>query len=225
MAEHINPEINKEAFNCAICGAFAQQEWSYGYGYDKGIAEMRGSKEWTGDINGFAFSKCSHCENHSIWDLEKNSLIFPKNTTRNFDLTQIPKELANDYVEACLVMSDSPKASSALSRRCLQSILREQGFKHKSLAQEIQDAIDSNKLPSHISDSLDAIRNIGNFAAHPMKDTNSGSVVSVEPGEADWNLDVIESLFDFFYIQPAKTQDRRDALNAKLKSIGKPEMK
>ena len=225
MAEHIHPEINKEAFNCAICGAFAQHEWSYGFGFDKQYAEMSGSKNWTGDITGFAFSKCSHCKNHSIWGLEKSSLIYPKNSARNFDLTQIPDELANDYEEACLVLSDSPKASSALSRRCLQSILRAQGFKHKSLAQEIQDAIDSNTLPSHISDSLDAIRNIGNFAAHPMKDTNSGAVVPVEPGEAEWNLDVIESLFDFFYVQPAKTKARRDALNAKLKSIGKPEMK
>lgn len=225
MAEHINPEINKEAFNCPICGAFAQQEWSYGYGFDKKSAEIRGRKDWTGDIDGFAFSKCSHCENHSIWNTEKSSLIYPKNNTRNFDLTEIPKDFADDYEEACLVISDSPKASAALSRRCLQALLRDQGFVAKSLAQEIQDAIDSNKLPSHISDSLDAIRNIGNFAAHPMKDTNSGEVVPVEPGEADWNLDVLESLFDFFYIQPAKMKARKDALNAKLKSIGKPEMK
>jgi len=225
MAEHINPEIDKEAFSCAICGAFAQQEWSYAKGYNKWDAQIRGQKNWTSEIEGFAFSKCSHCQNHSVWNLEKNSLVYPKSTTRNFDLTQIPKDLADDYEEACLVISDSPKASAALSRRCLQAILREQGFEKKSLAQEIQEAIDSKKLPSHISDSLDAIRNIGNFAAHPTKDTNSGAVVPVEPGEADWNLDVIESLFDFYYIQPAKTKARKDALNAKLKSIGKPEMK
>jgi len=225
MAEHINPEINKEAFNCPICGAFAQQEWSYGKGFEKRFAEVSGGVRWTGDIEGFAFSKCSHCGNNSVWHLEKNALIFPKNTTRNFDLTHIPKDIANDYEEACLVISDSPKASAALSRRCLQSILREQGFTKNSLAQEIQDAIDSNKLPSHICDSLDAIRNIGNFAAHPMKDTNSGAVVPVEPGEAEWNLDVLEALFDFFYIQPSKMKARKDALNAKLKSVGKPEMK
>lgn len=221
MAEQVNPEMDKEAFNCPICGAFAQQEWNYGYGFDKEMAQINGRKEWTRNIDGFAFSRCSHCQNHSVWILEKNSLIYPKNDVRNFDLTQIPKDIADDYEEACLVLSDSPKASAALSRRCLQVILRQQGFSKKSLAQEIQDAIDSGKLPSHVTESLDAVRNIGNFAAHPMKDTNSGSVVPVEPGEADWNLDVIESLFDFFYIQPAK----KDALNAKLKSIGKPEMK
>ena len=225
MAEHVNPELAKEAFNCPLCGAFAKQEWSYGYGYDMYTAQIRGDKKWTGDVEGFLFSKCTHCNNHSIWHDGKNTLVYPKQTTRNFDLTEIPEILSSDYEEACLVLSDSPKASAALSRRCLQSVLREQGFSHKSLAQEIQDAIDSNKLPSHITDSLDAIRNIGNFAAHPMKDTNSGAVVEVEPGEADWNLDVIESLFDFFYIQPAKMKARKVALNEKLKSIGKPEMK
>ena len=46
MAEHINPEMNKEAFNCAICGAFAKQIWSYAYGYEKRYAEINdGQKE------------------------------------------------------------------------------------------------------------------------------------------------------------------------------------
>lgn len=225
MAEHINPQINLDAFNCPICGAFAQQEWSYAKGYDKAIANIQGATKWTSNLTGFSFSQCSRCQNHSIWLNKNNSLIYPKNSMRNFDLTEIPKDLATDYEEACLVLSDSPKASAALSRRCLQSMLRVQGFESKSLAQEIQNAIDNGKLPSHIEESLDAIRNIGNFAAHPMKDTNSGEVVSVEPGEAEWNLDVIESLFDFFYLQPAKMRERKDALNAKLKAIGKPEMK
>jgi hypothetical protein len=33
---------------------------------------------------------------------------------------------------------------------------------------------------------LDAIRTIGNFAAHPIKSTSSGEIVDVEPGEAEW---------------------------------------
>lgn len=86
-------------------------------------------------------------------------------------------------------------------------------------------AIDSGKIPTHISESLDAIRNIGNFAAHPMKDTNSGEVLPVETGEAEWNLETLEFLFDFFYIQPARTLKRKEALNEKLKKAGKPEIK
>ena len=225
MAEHINPVIDKEAFNCPICGAFAKQIWSYAWGYDKAHWDEYGNQKDTGNIEEFAFSRCTYCNNNSLWLLKKNSIVYPKNTTRNFELEKIPEELASDYEEACMVLADSPKASAALSRRCLQAILRQQGFKKKSLAQEIQDAIDSKSLPSHICDSLDSIRNIGNFAAHPTKDTDSGAIVHVEVGEAEWNLDVIEALFDFYYIQPAKVKAKRDALNAKLKSAGKPEMK
>ena len=44
----------------------------------------------------------------------------------------------------------------------------------------------------------------------------------MEPGEADWNLDVLESLFDFYYVQPAMLLAKRDALNAKLVAAGNP---
>ena len=69
------------------------------------------------------------------------------------------------------------------------------------------------------------MRNVGNFAAHLLKDTNTGEIVEVEPGEAEWLLDVLEGLFDFYFVQPATATPKRDALNVKLKAAGKPEMK
>ena len=142
----------------------------------------------------------------------------------------VPKEVeimfASDYNEACLILTLSPKASAALSRRCLQNILREKaGVKKGDLANEIQQIIDSNSLPSHLSESVDAVRNIGNFAAHPLKSTATGEIVDVEVGEAEWLLDVIEALFDFYFVQPAILKAKREALNKKLSEIGKPPMK
>lgn len=93
------------------------------------------------------------------------------------------------------------------------------------MAQEIQEALDSGHLPSHLAESLDAIRNIGNFAAHPIKSKSTREVVPVEPGEAEWNLEVLEALFDFFFVQPARLRKKRDALNKKLSDVGKPPMK
>ncbi len=72
---------------------------------------------------------------------------------------------------------------------------------------------------------LDAVRNIGNFAAHPLKSQSTGEIVEVEPGEAEWNLEVLEMLFDFYYVQPAHAQKRRDELKKKLADAGKPPMK
>ena len=154
-------------------------------------------------------------------------LSFPRGVAR----TPIPPEvtdtkLINDYREASLVLKDSPKASAALSRRSLQHILREKGgVKNGDLSNEIQEVLDSNKLPSDIAQNLDAIRNIGNFAAHPTKSTSTGEIVDVEPEEAEWNLEVLEQLMDFYYVKPALAKKKRDELNAKLASTGKPPIK
>lgn len=153
-------------------------------------------------------------------------LCYPKAPNRSPLSQEIPDEYAKDYNEASLVLADSPKASAALSRRCLQKLLREKaGVKPMNLADEIQHVLSDGKLPSIMLESLDAIRNIGNFAAHPIKSTQSGEIFDVEPGEAEWNLDVLESLFDYFFVQPTILKNKKDALNAKLKEAGKPEMK
>lgn len=153
-------------------------------------------------------------------------LVYPKVPSRTPLSKDIPDEYSKDYSEACLTLADSPKASAALSRRCLQHLLREKaGIKKGNLASEIQQVLDIGKLPTHLLDSLDAIRNIGNFAAHPIKSTASGEIIDVEPGEAEWNLDVLESMFDYYFVQPVLLKKKRDALDVKLKKAGKPEMK
>ncbi len=154
---------------------------------------------------------------------EGHYLLWPPHAGR-----QIPKEVTgsvrDDYRQAILVLSLSPAASAALSRRCLQTVLREKGgASQHDLSHQIEAVIPH--LPSHIADNVDAIRAIGNFAAHPTKSTASGEIMDVEPGEAEWLLDVLDSLFDFYYIQPARAKMKRDAIDAKLAEAGKPPTK
>lgn len=161
-----------------------------------------------------------------FYDIRKSFFVRPKSITRSPLSPKIPKKFAEDYKEACLVFNDSPKASAALSRRCLQYLLREKSkVKPGNLFDEIQQVVDSGKLPPYLVDSIDAIRNIGNFATHPIKSQSTGEIVDVEPGEAEWNLDVLESLFNFYFVQPATIKRKRDALNKKLKNAGKKKMK
>src|SRR5690606_20049018 len=49
----------------------------------------------------------------------------------------VPASIASDYIEACNVLPISPKSSAALSRRCLQAMLRAHGYKAKDLAREV----------------------------------------------------------------------------------------
>ena len=153
-------------------------------------------------------------------------LIRPKTASRPVPSPNVPAEFAKDYIEASLVLGDSPQASAALGRRCLQHLLREKaGVKQADLAKEIDQVLGSGQLPSHLAEAIDAVRNIGNFAAHPIKSTNSGEVLPVEPGEAEWTLDVLDGLFDFYFVQPALLSQKRAALNAKLAAAGKPPVK
>ncbi len=192
---------------------------------------------------GVLHDKCPECNKIIIWIISGNRnqvdngpgsittfpaayLARPKMMSREPIGPEIPEDISADYYEACMVLDDSPKASAALSRRCLQHLLREHAnVSPGNLADEIQQVIDSNQLPSHLAESIDAIRNLGNFAAHPIKSSNTGEILPVEPGESEWNLDVLESLFDFYFVQPAILKSKRAALNAKLVEANKPEMK
>jgi hypothetical protein len=159
--------------------------------------------------------------------MEYRYFIYPRVSTRPTPPIEVTPAITQDYVEAALVISDSPKASAALSRRCLQSVLVEKGGVPPKidLSKQIDHVLANGKLPTYLSESIDAVRNIGNFAAHPIKSTASGQILDVEPGEAEWTLDVLDSLFDFYYVQPAVLQKKLDALNTKLGSAGKPAVK
>lgn len=177
---------------------------------------------------------CPNCQK-SILDLYKYSWysnnksyeffahLKPINISRKALPDYIDNVYKNDYEEASLVLSISPKASAALSRRCLQLILRDKGwYNQRDLADQIQTALDEWKLPSHISEGLDAVRNIGNFAAHPNKSRHTWEIVDVESGEAEWSLDILEGLFDFYFIQPELTRQKKEKLNQKLTEMWKP---
>ena len=159
-------------------------------------------------------------------DETEDTIIYPHNSSRSITADEVPEDYKNDFNEAAAVITLSPMASAAISRRTLQRMLRNEfNIKKRSLAEEIEEFIHLKDVPSYISEAVDAVRIVGNFAAHPLKDTNTGEVMDVEPGEADWLLEVLESLYDFVFIQPKKLEARRNRLNKKLAAIGKPEMK
>ena len=137
---------------------------------------------------------------------------------------EVPSDLAEDYNEAITVLNVSPKASAALSRRCLQALLIQcAGVDEKQpLAHQIEAVLSSRQLPSYIAKDLDVVRQIGNFAAHPIKSQKTGEITQVEPGEAEWTLNVLESLFDFYFVQPTIAEEKRDRLNQKLADTKKP---
>ncbi len=166
-----------------------------------------------------------YSQTRTSYTIEEEVQVRPIGSARRPAPTEVPAEMAEDYDEACKVAPFSQKAAAALARRCLQATLHARGIKKPNLAGEIDEFINAPSTPSHLAESVDAIRNIGNFAAHPMKSTQSGQILAVETGEVDWMLDVLEELFDFQFVQPTRVKAKRAALDAKLAEAGKKPMK
>src|SRR5262249_18989302 len=151
-------------------------------------------------------------------------LLYPRSIVRNTTPPDVPPAISKDYREACLVLTDSPNASAALSRRCLQHVLKDAGkTKKRDLADQIDEVMPT--LPSYLAKMVDAVRVMGNFSAHPTKSTHTGEIIDVEPEEAELLLDTLELVFDFYYVQPAEAERKREAINKKLAAAGKPAMK
>jgi len=133
---------------------------------------------------------------------------------------EVPDHVARDYKEASLTLEFSPKASGALSRRCLETVLTEKGgATQRLLSEKIEHVLAS--LPSAIAHNLDYLREIGNFGVHQQKDTHTGELVEVEEGEAEWSLDVLDSLFDHYYVQPERNKKRRAEFDKKIDQAGR----
>jgi hypothetical protein len=109
----------------------------------------------------------------------------------------VPEPIKEDYHEACLVRSLSPKASATLSRRCLQGIIRDfWGVSKGRLVDEIE-AIKDQTDPLTWK-AIDSIRKIGNIGAHMEKDINL--IIEVDDSEAGLLINLIEILIKDWYI-------------------------
>jgi hypothetical protein len=121
----------------------------------------------------------------------------------------VPAVIRQDYEEACLIVSLSPKASATLSRRCLQGIVRDfWKAKPSTLFNELNSVKES--IDAFTWNAIDAVRKIGNIGAHMEKDINL--VVDVEPQEAEMLIGLIEVLVKEWYVHSYERQLQMQAL-------------
>lgn len=143
----------------------------------------------------------------SHWALDANPLaswaLRPKSLAKTFP-AYIPRPILDDYEEACLIVNDSPKASAALSRRCLQGIIRDfWKISKPKLINEIKEL--EGKIDSSTWRAIDGVRSVGNIGAHMEADINL--IVDVEPEEAKTLIGLIEFLLKDWYVA---RHDRED---------------
>lgn len=204
---------------CGVASKFESVETLIpGYGERK-LTELYLTAGTSGYKLALTLSRCGNGTCRKVVIYLSDQMIQPLGSSRPLPPAEVPEAIARDYEEACQVEPLSKKAAAALARRCLQNMLHDKGIKKTNLEKEIEEAMSS--LPSHLSDDIDAIRHVGNFAAHPLKSTNSGEIVEVEPEETEYLLDTLYDLFDHYYVRPQRSATKRAALQQKLTDAGK----
>ncbi len=142
-----------------------------------------------------------------------NWSIAPESSARPFP-DYIPIAIRNDYEEACLIKTKSPKASATLSRRCIQGMIRDfWGIKKGRLIDEIN-ALETEIDPTSWK-AIDSVRGLGNIGAHMEKNVNV--IIDVDPEEAETLIQLIETLIDEWYIH----RYERDLKMQKMIQLGK----
>lgn len=221
---------------CPHCGVnfhgYPQTGHMHRGAYNNGVTDRTRDGEegfWS-----YMTDRCPACNGVSVFiglttggekPLGEWRMVHPIGANRGPVSKEVPPHIANDYTEACNVLPISAKASAALSRRCLQNIIHEQGYKTRDLYAEINLLLDEKDpikaIPRRLRETIDAVRNFGNFSAHPIDDKTALQVIDVEPEEAIWCLEILEECFEHFYVGPAIARERNAALNAKLEAAGK----
>ncbi|MGN7752857.1 DUF4145 domain-containing protein [Sinorhizobium sp. 22678] len=130
---------------------------------------------------------------------------------------EIPDEVQQTYREAKLIAPISGRASAAMARRCLQGIVRDfwdiPANKRGNLGAELNYI--KERIDPGLWDDIQAVRSVGDIGAHMEKNVNE--VVDVSPREAGILIQLIETLFQDWYIQRAKRQQTSNSLREVLK--------
>ena len=148
-------------------------------------------------------------------------VIYPQGQ-KTFFPECVPEKIVKDFNEAKMVLPISPRASAALSRCLLQYVLRTiKGIQEKTLEKEIDQYIQKCSPPVPVIQYIDAIRQVGNYSAHPCKEQHTSEFVEVTIEEAEWILELLKGIIHFEIIKPHEHKFLCEQINHKLLSMGK----
>ncbi len=189
------PEIDKENFVCPHCKVLAQQKWVGPSRLPNMLAYLTGTlfldyrvriddysqeviQEFITKCNkpseilrrlpkifsdDFSFAECQSCSKATVW--HQREMIYPRASSLpdpNEDMDDAIKQL---YREARTIFQDSPRASAALLRLCVEKLCRQLG-EEGDLNTCIKKLVKKG-LAEQIQQALDYCRVIGNEALHP----------------------------------------------------------
>jgi hypothetical protein len=165
-------------------------------------------------------SRCPVCQRLLVDICTKDGCTYPAwpaTSTRPRLAEDVPAELAAEYLAASQIIAYSPEASAAVSRRLLHRFLATHtGAGSGGLANQIEKVVRSTELPAYLKDALQTLSRIARLQPGSEKSRRPELLAPVEPGEAEWLLDVLHPLFELYFVQPARVQRQQNALEEKI---------
>jgi hypothetical protein len=162
-------------------------------------------------------SRCPTCDRLIAAVCSTDGRNFPaypaSGSTRARLSNDVPAELAAEYWAASQVLPYSEEASAAISRRLLHRVLAAQaGAGYGGLAEQIRRAVASPAMPPYLKEALETLAKLAKLQDDDAKSYRCDAMAPVNEGEAEWQLDVIRPLFEFYYVQPARLRRKRYAV-------------
>jgi uncharacterized protein DUF4145 len=158
--------------------------------------------------------------------LRDKRLVVPQTSAARTLHPTVPDPFRQDYLEASLILENSPRMSAVLSRRIVGDLLEKYADRTEyNLAKRIDKFIEDKSYPSHVRDNLHHLREIADFGAHTQTDQADGTIIDVDRDEAEWTLDIVDSLFDYFIVGPETDRLRREAFDKKMEAAGRKPIK
>jgi hypothetical protein len=109
--------------------------------------------------------------------------------------------------------------SAVLARKIVGDLLSEYArHDQRRITQQI-DAFNGNTAhPRRIRENLHYLREIADFGAHTQVDEREEIVESTRE-EAEWTLDVVDRLFDYFIVTPHRDKEMRESFDDKIAQV------
>lgn len=188
MSKTVMPDLQKKSFTCPICGVLCAQD---SFVVKKSYLEHRRHasislseldpnrnplirpypiEEEHLDNNRINstdtyISICNHCMELAFW--KGNNIIYPLTSQLPIAHDDMPESVRRIYDEAEAVFNHSPRASAALLRLAIETLipLLELGVKKDTLNNMIGYLVKED-IPLYIQQSLDSLRYYGNKGIH-----------------------------------------------------------
>ncbi len=125
---------------------------------------------------------------------EDRIILYP---TAKTHLANIPVKIEKEYQATLKVRYINSNACAVLARRTLEAICTQENAQGSTLADKVNDLIQSDRIPHLVADMAHVGRKIGNMGAHFDQ-------VEVTEYELSIMLDFLETILEYLYVLPAK---------------------